>query len=75
AWDPLRKVKDPGSTSDYVTWYATVLPRCLTIPETTWVAGIHPLVEVWHGSERKARAVALGLDLEDPFDEIPHDGQ
>ncbi|KAH9292978.1 hypothetical protein KI387_041834 [Taxus chinensis] len=74
-WDPLRQVRDPGTTADYAAWYVTVLPRHLTIPEEAWVAGIHPPVEVWHGAERRARAVALGPDPEDPFDGIPHDGQ
>ncbi|KAH9297178.1 hypothetical protein KI387_028860, partial [Taxus chinensis] len=75
AWDPLRQIRDPGTTTDYVTWYATVLPWRLTILEAAWVVAICPPVEVWHGSECRARAVALGLDPEDPFDGIPNDEQ
>ncbi|KAH9308057.1 hypothetical protein KI387_035968 [Taxus chinensis] len=72
---PIRQVRDPGTTADYAAWYATVLPRCLTIPEEAWAAGIHPPVEIWHGAEHRARVVAQGPDPEDPFDGIPHDGQ
>ncbi|KAH9292084.1 hypothetical protein KI387_042729, partial [Taxus chinensis] len=65
-------VRDPGTTMEYIAWYATVLPWCLTIPEEAWAAGARPPIEIWHGSECRVRAV--GPDPEDPFDGIPHDG-
>ncbi|KAH9306243.1 hypothetical protein KI387_010647 [Taxus chinensis] len=64
-----------GTTTNYATWYATVLPRHLTIPKAACVAGICPPVEVWHRAKHRARAVALGPNAEDLFDGIPHDGQ